>query len=816
MRVLKFGGTSLKNSEKFLSVYNIIKEKYKKEQVAIVLSAPAKITNYLVKTIEYAISKNIIDIKKIRNIFFKLINDLKCYFKKLNHIKIYKKIKNKLNKLEQLLYGIKIFKFCPDIIQAKIISIGEKISIIIMSNILIAKNYKVTIINPIKYIISTGKYLESTVNIKKSMHKIKNKKIPIENIVLMAGFIAGNKKKELVLLGRNGSDYSAAILSVLLKASCCEIWTDVDGIYSTDPKNVVNAKLIKNISYKEALKLSFFGAKVIHPKMILPLLKFNIPCLIKNTLNIFSKGTLINNFNEEKKSIKGVSYLNNVSMFNLTILKNKKLSYIYSKLFSIISLYEIILVSLCFLENKIVFFTKNINVKKIKLILEKTFFLEINNKILKKIKIINNLSIISIIGNNINSQFVKIHKIIETLRDNFKINILYISQYISKNSISIVIKNKNIKNNINNLHQSLFDNFKIINVFLIGVGGVGETFLEQVKSQKNILIKKKVIINICYIANSKSYIFNYNGINLKTWKKKLIYSKLKFKIEDFIFNLKKYRLNNSVFIDCTNSDELAYEYSNILLKKYHIVTPNKKANTFNFEYYKKIRKSSDISNKKFLYDTNIGAGLPVIDTIQNLLNTGDKLIKFRGILSGSLSFIFGKLDDGFSLSESTKKAIELGFTEPNPQDDLLGLDVARKLLILAREVGYKLELKDIKIEPIIPKKFYKNVKKESFIKNLKKLDVFFEKKINKARKKGKVLRYVGKIESDGICKLSIDFVKKSNPLYEIKNGENALAFYTKYYNPIPLVIKGYGAGKTVTSAGIFSDLLKIKPCKWGF
>ncbi|WAI19140.1 MAG: bifunctional aspartate kinase/homoserine dehydrogenase I [Buchnera aphidicola (Brevicoryne brassicae)] len=812
MKLLKFGGTSLANAEKFLCVADIIEKNIKSEQSAVVLSAPAKITNYLVSIAEKIIQdKKILEtINLTENVFIDLIKNLLKRQSNFPFIKTKETIKKEFNRLRKIVHGVTLLKQCPDSIHAIIISRGEILSVCIMKNILQSKNYDVTIINPVEKFLSVGNYLDSTINISKSKKRIKNMIINKNNVILMPGFIGGNEKKELVVLGRNGSDYSAAVLAACLDANCCEIWTDVDGVFTCDPRKVSDAYLLKSISYKEAMELSYFGAKVLHPRTIEPISQFKIPCIIKNTNNVKSTGTLICSKNSsEKNFLKGITHLNNIAMFNVSGIAVKNMDNIISRMFNVISRnnIKIILITQSSSENKINFCILEHEIDITLDSLNKELQLELKDGLLNPFKVTKNLSILSVIGSNIYEKNNIASKIFSSLGAS-KINVFAVAQGSSKHSISLVISKERILNAIRNVHNNLFCNKKIIHVFLIGIGGVGSTLLKQILKQKSFLDKKNIEIKICIIANSKKILISDDTIDLSKWVKNFKKTTEKFNLTLLNKIVKNNCFENSVIIDCTSDQLLSEQYVNFLYNDFHVVTSNKKANTYTWEYYQKIRNAVSKTNKKFLYETNVGAGLPVIETIQNLFKTGDNLIYFKGILSGSLSFIFGKLEEGILLSQATKEAKELGFTEPNPCDDLSGIDIARKLLILAREAGYKTELKDIKIEPLLPSTFEKHEDVDKFLLELKKLDLHFLKRIKTARNSGNVLRYIGTIEKTGECFIKIEEVNSNDPLYKVKNGENALAFYTDYYQSIPLVLRGYGAGNKVTASGVFSDLLR--------
>ncbi|PPI86573.1 bifunctional aspartate kinase/homoserine dehydrogenase I [Candidatus Pantoea edessiphila] len=813
MRVLKFGGTSTGDAELLIRAAKILEDNAKQGQVVAVVSSPNKITNYLLKFIEYKIKNQntLLSVKdrKIECIFSNLLLDLVNIQPKLNFNYLKNFLKSEFNKIKKILYSIKLFKHCPDKIYASIFYISGKISVVILEEILKVHNHQISIINPVKKLLAFGNYLDYTIDIAESTRRIKLDQIPETNIILMASAIAGNEKDEIVLLGNNGSEYSAVVLAACFNSNCCEIWTNVDGIYNCEVNQVPDARLLKSISYTEAIEMICFNSKILSLKIIKILIHFQITYSIKNITNIKAHGTMISNYsNQFSNSIKGIFSLNNIVMLNISGPLLKHVIGAASKIIDMISKNNILgfLLIQAYSDYDINVYVLKNDLEQIKQTLKEKFKFEFTNNLLNSIKIIKNLGVISVVGDSINTGLNK--KIFSALANN-NINTIAILKNNSKSSISIVVKNSEIINGVRLIYRSLFINHKIIEVFLIGVGGVGNTLLNQIYKQKDFLQKEKKIKLCVYgIANSQKSLTDFKGINLNNWKFALNKTKKIFSISKWINLIKKHNILNPVIVDCTSSQEVADRYADFLSNGFHVVTSNKKANTSSWNYYQKIRKIANSVNRKFLYETNVGAGLPVIQNLQNLLNTGDQLIRFSGILSGSLSFIFGKLDEGLSISEATKIARNMGFTEPDPREDLSGIDVARKLLILAREIGYQLELNDVIVEPVLPLDVMNKIQCiDKFMKSLSEFDDVFKNRVAKAHTCGNVLRFVGSIEKGGVCKVKIDEVGAQNPLYKIKNGENALAFYSHYYQPIPLVLRGYGAGNNVTAAGVFADLL---------
>ncbi|HDL5538029.1 TPA: bifunctional aspartate kinase/homoserine dehydrogenase I [Mannheimia haemolytica] len=811
MRVLKFGGTSLANPERFMQAAEIIEKAHLADQAAGVLSAPAKITNHLVAIVDKAIAGESFqsNLSEATEIFHNIINGLYATNNHFAKEALLALVEAELNQIQQVAAEAAQTKSLSDKIAATIHCRGEKLSIAMMQAWFEAKGYEVTRIDPVEKLLAHGSYLESSVDIAESTKRVDAGSIPKKNIVLMAGFTAGNEQGELVLLGRNGSDYSAACLAACLKADVCEIWTDVDGVYTCDPRLVPDAVCLETMSYQEAMELSYFGAKVIHPRTIGPLVPLNIPCLIKNTGNPDGKGTLIDgNVANDNLKVKGITNLDNVAMFNVSGSGMQGMVGMAASVFSTMSKagISVILITQSSSEYSISFCVPAKSAEKALAALNTEFAQELSENLLDPIDIIKDLSIVSVVGDGMRTAKGIAARFFSALAQ-ANISIVAIAQGSSERSISAVVPLNKAIEAVKATHKSLFNSKRVVDMFLVGVGGVGSELIEQVKQQKEFLAKKDIEIRVCALANSDKMLLNENGLNLDNWKEDLEKAIQPSDFDVLLSFIKFHHVVNPVFVDCTSAQSVANLYARALKEGFHVVTPNKKANTSGYDYYLEMRENARQSQHKFLYETNVGAGLPVIENLQNLLAAGDEVEKFEGILSGSLSFIFGKLEEGLTLSQATLIAKEKGFTEPDPRDDLSGADVARKLLILVRETGLPLEFEDIEIEGVLPKGFSEGMSRDEFLQALPSLDEEFSKRVEAAKAEGKVLRYVGSITGDK-CRVAIEAVDENHPLYKVKDGENALAFLTRYYNPIPLLLRGYGTGNSVTAAGIFADILR--------
>ena len=811
MRVLKFGGTSLANPARFMQAADIIEKAHLKDQAAGVLSAPAKITNHLIAIVDKAIAGESFEanLKEATEIFHNIINGLYEVNNNVKRDELLALVEAELTQIQGVAAEAAKSKTLPDAVAATIHCRGEKLSIAMMQAWFEAKGYDVTNINPVEKLLAHGNYLESSVDINESTKRVDAASIPKKNVVLMAGFTAGNENGELVLLGRNGSDYSAACLAACLKADCCEIWTDVDGVYTCDPRLVPDAICLESMSYQEAMELSYFGAKVIHPRTIGPLVPLNIPCLIKNTGNPEGKGTLIDgNAATDGLKVKGITNLDNVAMFNVSGSGMQGMVGMASRVFSTMSKagISVILITQSSSEYSISFCVPAKSADKALNALNSEFAQELAEHQLDPIDIIKDLSVVSVVGDGMRTAKGIAARFFSALAQ-ANISIVAIAQGSSERSISAVVPLNKAIEAVKATHRALFSNKKVVDMFLVGVGGVGGALIEQVKQQKEFLAKKDIEIRVCALANSDKMLLDENGLNLENWQQDLANATQPSDFDVLLSFIKLHHVINPVFVDCTSAQSVANLYARALKEGFHVVTPNKKANTGSYAYYQELREAARQGQHKFLYETNVGAGLPVIENLQNLLAAGDGVEKFEGILSGSLSFIFGKLDEGLTLSQATLLAKEKGFTEPDPRDDLSGADVARKLLILARETGLALELENIEVEGVLPKGFSEGMSKEEFLNVLPEIDAEFAKRVQAAKAEGKVLRYVGSINGNK-CRVAIEAVDENHPLYKVKDGENALNCLTRYYNPIPLLLRGYGAGNSVTAAGIFADILR--------
>ncbi|WP_185876951.1 bifunctional aspartate kinase/homoserine dehydrogenase I [Blattabacterium cuenoti] len=813
MQVLKFGGSSVAHSDAIKRICYLL-EKKPKGRYAIVVSALGNITDQLIQCGELASER--------RNLYKKILEEIE-----IRHLKIIRElfpityqshlmswIKKNINDLENLCDGIFQVEELSKRSLDKIMSFGE-----LSSSFLIAEKLKQFGLDAISkdsrdLIITDSQFGCAQVDfIKSNNHIIKFFKEKKSEYIVLPGFIGSTLENETTTLGRGGSDYTASILAAAMSASLLEIWTDVSGMMTANPKIVNQAFPIKKISYEEAMELSHFGAKVIYPPTIQPAMKKHIPIQIKNTFSPLDPGTLIYISKKTKnisQPVTGISGIQNTALLTLEGSGMVGIPGYSKRLFEALSREKInvIFITQSSSEHSITTGIHEMDVIKAKTVIDSEFSQEIHQKRIDPLRIEKNLCIIAVVGDNMKNLHGTSGKMFSSLGRN-SINVRAIAQGSTEKNISAVIKKHDFKKALNTLHEVFFESPpKQINLFICGVGKVGSKLLEQIHQQKNYLLKElKLQVRVIGLSNSKKMYFNNCGINLNHWKENLNQHGHKMTIYFFMEKVWKFNLRNSLFVDNTASEEMAMTYDKFLKNGIGVITCNKIACSSDYNHYKKLKTLSRHFKAPFLFETNVGASLPVISTLNDLINSGDKINKIEAVLSGSLNFIFNHFIGKKSFLDVVKEAQLKGYTEPDPRIDLSGLDVMRKILILARECGSPLELSDIHQKSFLPDNCSDSTSVDSFYQKLDKYKDYFFKMRKKVEKDNKRLRFIARYKN-GIASVGLESINQNHPFFQLEGKDNMVLYNTSRYYEQPLIIKGAGAGAEVTASGVFSDIIK--------
>ncbi|HQD12456.1 MAG TPA: bifunctional aspartate kinase/homoserine dehydrogenase I [Chitinophagales bacterium] len=815
MKVLKFGGSSVGSIENIHRIINIVRaEKAQDKEVVLVCSAFNKVTDQLINAGKLAE-------KKDNNTYLEIFQNFKDRHQTtieniIEDTAIKKEMMDEffesMDRVEDILKGVHLLGELSDKTLAQLVSYGERFSCFIVAGALRNAGLNGIYVNATQLVRTDSNYLSAKVNFEKTNKNIADFFEAVHGVAVVTGFIGTDEHGNVTTLGRGGSDYTAAIFAAALKASAIEIWTDVDGVLTADPRRVEQAFTIPTLSYKEAMELSHFGAKVIYPPSIQPAYIKNIPLIIKNTFNPEHPGTYISKDSGKSANIiKGISSLSDIALLRMEGTGMVGVVGIASRLFATLSRagINIIFLTQGSSEHSICFGILPGEIKKAQKSVEEEFRYEIQNRQILPLVIETNNSIIAVIGENMTNSPGVSAKMFKALGKN-GINVKAIAQGSSELNITAVIEQVNEAKALNALHEIFFENdVHSVNVFLVGPTGlIGKTLLKQIKNQFDFLQNEKSMqINVTGITNSKKMLIDSNGIDLSDWENELNENGTEANLEAFTRKMVEMNFANTVFVDCSASKHVVEFYEKLLKKSISIVTPNKIANTLSQDKYNQLRKLAKQSNARFMYETNVGAGLPVIGVLQSLLNSGDKILKIEAVLSGTLSYIFNTYKGDLKFSDVVLDAKEKGFTEPDPRDDLSGLDVARKALILSRDSGGIMELSDIAVENLVPASM-RDIDVKTFLQKLPELDAMYESVKQEAESKGNVLRYMAVIEN-GQVQIALKQVDAQHPFYNLSGSDNMIVFTTERYKNNPLVIKGPGAGAEVTAAGVFAEIISI-------
>ncbi|MGN6296055.1 MAG: bifunctional aspartate kinase/homoserine dehydrogenase I [Ginsengibacter sp.] len=811
MRVLKFGGTSVANAENINKIVTILQNRLDNERLIVVVSALGGTTDALLNSVVLASEGNDeykLQLKKIETRHLELTKQL---IPVAQQSRVLSMVKQHCNEIEDICNGVFLLQEVTSRTKDRIMSYGELLSSQIISAKFESIGLKNKWIDARKIIITNSNFEHAIVNFDISNPKIESAFSETDHsFFLVPGFIASDQKGITTTLGRGGSDFTAAIIAAALDASALEIWTDVSGMMTADPRLVSHAKIIPKVLYREAMELSHFGAKVVYPPTIQPVMRKNIPVWIKSTFSPNDHGTLIENVSDHKNGsgVRGISSINKIALLSLEGSGMAGVPGFSKRLFETLANEQInvILITQSSSEHSICVGIEEAFAEKAKNAVDNEFSFEIERLKVDPLIVEKDLAIIALVGDKMKSHPGISGKMFSALGRN-GINVRAISQGSSERNISAVILFSDVKKAVNVLHEEFFETaFKQVNLFVAGVGNVGSRLLSQLL-QQHIYLKEnlRLSVRVVGIANSKKMLFNDSGIDLKNWREQLPAAD-DMNLSQFVNSIKTKNFRNSVFVDVTANKDVAGHYDEILQKSVSIVACNKIAASSSYSYYEKLKSRARESNVQFLFETNVGAGLPVIGTLNDLLLSGDKVYKIEAVLSGTLNFVFNNYDGVKSFSQVVRQAQAEGYTEPDPRLDLSGIDVVRKIMILARESGEKIEMDDVINNAFMPAECMEG-SVEDFYKCMEKHEAHFKKIVDEANKAGKKLKFVATYEN-GKASVGLQQIGADHDFYHLYGKDNVVAFYTQRYTGQPLVVKGAGAGADVTASGVFADIIR--------
>lgn len=806
MKVLKFGGTSVGTPERIKGVRKIVESQ--QAPCIVVVSAFQGITDELKVTCELASAQN----EEFRAQLSRIITRHKDVIRQLagkdKAQSLLEKTETILNNLEKTLNGIYLVRELSKHSLDEVLSTGELLSSLIISSIIDGSIY----VDSREVIRTDSNFGFANVDFETSGKLLRKSKAASAKITVMPGFIASNEKGETTTLGRGGSDYTAAIVAAAFEAELLEIWTDVDGFMTADPKKVEKAYAIENLTYSEAIELSHFGAKVIYTPTLRPVYKKNIPILVLNTFKPELKGTLISHkpTNGNISPIKGISSIDHIDLITLQGTGMIGVTGTSMRLFGALARknINIILITQASSEYSISFAVvpsdSDNAVESIRI--EFRTEIELNNEL--NVLIEKNLSIIAIVGEKMKNTPGISANLFKSLGRN-GINVIATAQGSSELNISVVIKNESLRKALNVIHDGFFlSRYKEMHLFVAGTGLVGSSLMKQLQEQASVLLNEhKLKVNLMGVVNTRKMVLDKKCVSLNNYKEALKTSTEKGDIAAFINYMTKLNLRNSIFIDCTANEDVAARYREILSKYVSVVTANKIACSSEYSYYQVLKSVASEKGVRFMYETTVGAGLPIIKTINDLVVSGDKILKIEAVLSGTMNFIFNELGPDMPLSTAIKKAREKGYSEPDPRIDLSGTDVVRKILILAREAGYQLEKADVVVEKFLPEECFTG-DLNSFFEKVSKYDNQFEAKRKELAARGMKWRFFATLD-EGKARVELLTIGSDHPSYNLEGSNNIILLTTTRYRELPMVIKGYGAGADVTAAGVFADLMRV-------
>ncbi|MFN3300975.1 MAG: bifunctional aspartate kinase/homoserine dehydrogenase I [Sediminibacterium sp.] len=811
MQVLKFGGSSVANAENISKVAVIVSKAIQKEATILVVSALGGVTDQLIEIGIKAATGNESYKEQIQLLEQKHLETVRALLHIQNQSATLSWVKQQLNELERVCDGIFLLGELSARIKDRLVSYGELLSSYIITAKLAEMSLQPVWTDSRQLILTNEQYGNATVQLEKTYANIDSflARHPAQ-LYVAPGFIASNDKKYTTTLGRGGSDYTGAIFAAATNASTLEIWTDVTGMMTADPRLVQNPKPIEAISYQEAMELSHFGAKIIYPPTIQPVMKKNIPVWVKNTFEPDAAGTVIQQHAVSNNDIvRGISSINKIALLSLEGSGMIGIPGFSKRLFEVLAMRNInvILITQSSSEYSICVAINEVDALLAQQSIDAFFANEIENGKVNPVTVETNLSIIAVVGEQMKSHPGISGKMFGGLGRN-GINVRAIAQGSSEKNISSVIAAADVKKAINVLHEDFFETtYKQLNVFIAGAGNVGGKLLSQLYQQMQYLKEHmRLQIQVVGIANSRRVILDDGGIDLTNWKS-LLDQAPAANIHSFVASIIQKNLRNSVFVDVTANDTVASVYGSLLQKSIAVVACNKIACSASYADYKKLKSLARTFNTQFLYETNVGAGLPIIGTLNDLLRSGDKINKIQAVLSGTLNFVFNHYNGTIPFAQVVKRAQDEGYTEPDPRLDLGGTDVMRKIMILAREAGEPMEMNQITNEAFLPASCFEG-SVDDFYAEMEKQEPHFKQLYEAAQLNNAKLKFVAEFDK-GLAKVGLQHIPANSDFYHLYGKDNLVLFYTERYPEQPLVVKGAGAGAEVTASGVFADIIRV-------
>ncbi len=810
MQVLKFGGTSVGSADNIKRVITIVKERLQKDKTLVVVSALGGTTDALINAGNLASGGDESFREELQKIEHRHLEAVKQLIPVQQQSSVLSLVKKICNEIEDVCNGAFLLNELSVRTKDRIVSFGELLSSQIIAAAFNSAGVPAAWKDSRQLILTNSNFGNAVVNASETKNNIKEFVADCEqDLVLLPGFIAANAQGETTTLGRGGSDYTAALLAASLKASILEIWTDVSGMMTADPRWVSGAKVIPAISYQEAMELSHFGAKVLYPPTIQPVLGKGIPLVIKNTFAPDDPGTFIGkDVASNGNPVRGISSISNIALLSLEGSGMVGVPGFSKRLFEALSLagINVILITQGSSEHSICVGVEAHNAIRAKEVIDAAFADEIKMERVFPLRVETELSIVALVGENMKSLPGISGKMFGVLGRN-GVNVRAIAQGSSERNISAVVSTRDVRKAINVLHEEFFETTsKQIHLFVAGVGNVGSKLLQQLQQQAAWLSSDlRLNIKVVGLSNSRKIVINDGGIDLDNWREALENGET-LTLQEYVNTIISKNFRNSIFVDITASDAVAAVYDQLLQKSISVVACNKVASSSSYAYYRKLKDLSRTYNCQYLFETNVGAALPVIGTLNDLMRSGDRIHRIEAVLSGTLNFVFNNYDGSRSFATVVKQAQEEGYTEPDPRLDLSGKDVMRKIMILARESGAHLEMEDITCNGFLPESCMEG-DVPAFYKEMEKQEAHFRSLYDKAVAEGSKLKFVAGFE-DGKASVGLQHIAPQHDLYHLYGKDNVVLFYTERYPEQPLVIKGAGAGAEVTASGVFADIIR--------